>query len=507
MILQLTDDHRFLELVDASELELEQLRISLTKRIKNWRFNPRVQSGGWDGYYCYLIRDRYIPAGLWKIVVDVAKKYNYSIELNGVTQLFDTSINPDEFTEWAKNFFEGLRIKGEPVDLRDYQIETAYRILKFKKCAAELATSAGKTLITFMTLAYMLDKKLANKILVIVPSVSLVTQATDDFIEYNNKNKIKLKIQEIYSGQKIKPESNIVIGTYQSLVKKKPEYFEQFDVVMIDEMHKIKANSIKTILEKCVNVDYRFGLTGTFPKPDTLDRLTIMSYSGPLVNEVSAAFLQKKGYIAQCEVKVIELDYADEHIKKSFHDLYKRSKEDRSKVFNLEQNYVIANPARLAMITNIISKSTKNSLVLFHRLEHGEEIYNRLRQICVGKSIYYVDGSIDSDKREIFKKKMEQNDNIILVASFGTFSTGISVKNIHNIFFTESFKAEIIIRQSIGRGLRQHKNKDKLIIIDFVDNFCYGTWRNYVFKHGIERQNIYAEQQFPYSIKKLKFAA
>lgn len=505
MEFNLTEDRRFLEIKDCSKLELEQLRLSLTKRIHNWKFNPRVQSGSWDGYYCYLLRDKYVPVGLWKEVLEIARKYNYPIIFNDLSKLFDNEINQEDFNTWAQTFFDGFKLHGEPIDLREYQLETAFRILKFRKCSAELATSAGKTLISFMTVGYMLQMGLAKKVLYIVPNVGLVTQASDDFNTYNYKNQIKLKIEMIFSGQKPKPESNIVIGTFQSLVKKKADYFEQFDAVIIDESHKVTAASIKTILEKCISSEYRFGLTGTFPKPGTLDRLTIMCYSGPLVNEVSTAFLQKKGYIPNCEVKIIELDYAEDDVRRAFSDLYKQGPEERKKLFNLEQRYIVDNPSRLNMITNIISRSTKSSLVLFHHVDYGEKLFNQLKKTCQNKLVYYVDGSINNDMRDAFKKKMENNDNVILVASFGTFSTGISVKNIHNIFFTESYKSEIIIRQSIGRGLRQHKDKDKLIIIDFVDNICYGTHRNYLFKHAIKRQEIYQEQLFNYEIKKIKF--
>lgn len=505
MTFEISEDNRFLVLVDATLIELEQIRITLTKQVKNAKFNPRVKNGYWDGYYCYLYNDRYIPIGLWRELVDMAKKFNYQIYFKNLTSIFDNEIELDSFTKWANDFFEGFKMDGF-TGVREYQIESAFRILKFKKCSAELATSAGKTLISFLTVAYMLNMGLAKRILFIVPNVSLVNQAEEDFYSFNNRNQVKLKIEPIYSGQKPKKDSNIVIGTYQSLVKKKEEYFNDFDAVIVDEMHKVKAVSIKTILEKCVNVSYRYGLTGTFPKPGTLDRLTLMCYTGPLVNEVNASFLQKKGFVAKCEVKVIELDYAPDLVKEAFHKLSKNiDPEERKKVFNLEQKYVITNEDRLNMVTNIIGKSTKNALVLFHRIEHGEAMYEMLKRKFPNKSIYYVDGGIKDDIREAFKKKMEKQDDIILVASFGTFSTGISIKNIHNIFFTESFKSEIIIRQSIGRGLRLHASKDKLVIVDFVDDFTWGNWKNKLYKHGIERQLIYADQQFPYEVKKLRF--
>lgn len=504
MKFKLSDDGRFLELIEASELEHEQLKITLTKRIKNWRFNPRVKKGVWDGYYCYLYQNKYVPSGLWKEVLDMCKKYDYPVHFEGIRKIFDDSLEFDDFKEWVDDFFKGFKINGEPVTPYDYQIETAFRILKFRKCAAELATSAGKTLISFMVIGYMLEKKLSAKILFIVPNVSLVIQAYNDFLEYNHKNRVKLKMQMIYSGQEDLSNSNIVIGTYQSLVKKKKEYYDDFDAVVIDEAHKVKAHSIKSILEKCTNSNYRYGLTGTFPKPGTLDRITLMCYMGPLVNEVNANFLQNKGHITKCNVKIIEMDYAPDKTRKSFYEL-SQNKTQRKGLYNVEQNYIINNQSRLTMVTDIINKSTKNSLVLFHHTEYGKSLYERLREISEGKLVYYVAGETDSDIREIYKKKMENNNNVILVASYGTFSTGISVKNIHNIFLTESRKSEIIIRQSIGRGLRKHKSKDMLTIIDFVDNLNYSTWRSYHMRHSDERKKIYNEQKFPYQTKKLKF--
>lgn len=230
MILTLTDDNQFLRIDDATELELEQLRISLTKRIDSWRFNPLVKRGVWDGYVSYIRDDKWIPAGLWKYVIGVCKEYRFEVQINGIRRLIDSDMNADSFEQWALEFFKDSKITP-----RDYQIETAYNILKFRKCLAELATSAGKTLISFLTVAYMLEKQKAEKILFIVPNVSLVVQAHEDFHEYNYMNRIPLRIQQIFAGQKIKSNKNVVIGTYQSLIKKPKEYFEEFDAVVVDE--------------------------------------------------------------------------------------------------------------------------------------------------------------------------------------------------------------------------------------------------------------------------------
>ena len=498
MELSLTENKQLLRVDEATSLELEQLNISLTKRIDSWRFNPLVKKGVWDGYISYFKDDKWIPAGLWKEVMDICKEYRFELKINGISELFDRGISSESFQKWALDFFEDSDITP-----RDYQVEAAYNILKFRKCLSELATSAGKTLISFLTVAYILEKQKAEKILFIVPNVSLVIQASEDFMDYNYRNQVNIKIQQIYSGQKIRAGRNVVIGTYQSLIKKKSEYFNQFDAVIIDETHKAKSQSIKTILSKCKNADYRYGLSGTIPKSGTLDRLTLMAYTGPLITEVSANFLQNEGHIAKCRVKVIEMDYAPESAKNAFKEMAFNKYESKD-VFKFEQNYVINSPGRLNFICNIISRVRGNSLVLFHRIEHGQKIYEKLRQES-DKTIYYVDGGTDKDIREEYKKKMEAGDEVVIVASYGTFSTGISIKKIHNIFFTESFKSEVIIRQSIGRGLRQHESKDSVTIIDFVDDISSPDWDNYLTRHAKARQKIYKEQKFQYDIKKVKF--
>ena len=498
MELTLTDNKQFLRVDEASEMEVEQLNITFNRRIESWRFHPLVKKGLWDGYISYIKDDKWIPAGLWREVMTMCKQYKYELKLNGVTRLFDTSIKAADFEAWAMDFFDGSEIQP-----RDYQIEAAYNILKFRNCLSELATSAGKTLISFMAVAYLLEKQKAGRILFIVPNVSLVVQASEDFMDYNWRNQVNIKVQQIYSGQKIRPGRNVVIGTYQSLVKKDKEYFEQFDAVIVDETHKAKSQSIKTILQKCTGANYKFGLSGTIPKANTLDRLTLMAYTGPVITEVSANFLQNEGHIAGCKVKAIKMDYAAEATKNAFREMSQNRYESKD-VYKFESNYVIQSPGRLAFICNIISRVKGNSLVLFHRIEHGKKIYEKLRQES-DKNVYYVDGNTDKDIREEYKKKMEAGAEVVIVASYGTFSTGISINKIHNIFFTESFKSEVIIRQSIGRGLRKHKSKTAVNIIDFVDDLSSPDWDNYLIRHSKARQKIYREQKFPFEVKNVTF--
>lgn len=185
----------------------------------------------------------------------------------------------------------------------------------------------------------------------------------------------------------------------------------------VSNCHKAKSQSIKDILAKCKNAHYKFGLSGTLPKDGTLDKLTLMSQTGPVITEVKAAFLQKEGHIAGCKVKIIEMDYAPESTKIAFQELAQNRYESKD-VFQLEQNYVVNNQARLDFVVSVISKIPRNSLVLFHRIEHGKKIYDALRQNS-DKKVYYVDGSTDTDIREEHKKKMENSQDDHTIIEFG----------------------------------------------------------------------------------------
>lgn len=498
---ELTHNDKLLTLTSASELEMEQVRLSFTKEAANAKWDPRVKKGWWDGKISYFKSNRYLPSGLWHELVEVSKQYNFEIGIKGIERKFDREIDKDEFVAWVEEKFANSARKP-----RDYQIETAYEIIRYKSCLAELATSAGKTLIIYMVMAYLLETKKSHKILMIVPTVDLVVQSSEDFYEYNTDSvQLKLQIQQIFAGSVIRDGANIVVGTYQSLVKKDKEYFDAFDCVIVDETHKAKSASIKAILEKCEVADRKFGLSGTIPKPGTLDRLTLMAYTGPIITSIRADFLMEKGHITPCEVYAIEMSYAPQDVREGFKTLHARSEEDRKKLLNLEQNYAIQSEARLDFITDMILKNHKNSLVLFYRIEYGNKLYDKLRE-KTNRRVFYIDGSTDKDLREMHKENLEEGEQKIMIASYGTFSTGINVTNIHTIYLTESFKSEVIIRQSIGRGLRKHADKKKLLIIDFIDDYRIGRFNNYLYKHGLARQEIYREQNFPYQVRQVDLA-
>jgi len=231
MVFELIQEDNILNLLSATEIEMAQLALTFERESPNARWDPRVKKGLWSGKINYLKRGRYLPSGLWGELIDMCKQYNFPLEIKGIERKFDNSIKFEDFNTWVETSF-----KNSERQPREYQIKTAYDIIRYKSCLAELATSAGKTLIVYMIIAYLLESQKSKKILVIVPTVDLVVQSNDDFHEYNQSAlKIKLDIQQIYSGSVIRANSNIVIGTFQSLCKKTQEYFDEFDTVIADE--------------------------------------------------------------------------------------------------------------------------------------------------------------------------------------------------------------------------------------------------------------------------------
>ena len=227
MIWKLDPLGRTLELRNASGIELDQLNISFTRETAGARFDPRVKAGVWDGKINVFKANRYLPSGLWGELVSMCEKYNWPLEIEGSERLVDMESDESDFRSWVKE-----RWADATMQPRDYQVDTAWKLIRNRSCLAELATSAGKSLIAYLTLAYLLDRKGHRRILMVVPTVDLVIQATKDFTVYNDDSaQLDLKIEQIYSGTEKVSNANLVIGTYQSLVKRESSYLDGFDVI------------------------------------------------------------------------------------------------------------------------------------------------------------------------------------------------------------------------------------------------------------------------------------
>jgi superfamily II DNA or RNA helicase len=492
--LRVTENGKYLRLYEASEVELEQVQFSLKKRIRGFFYNPLVKKKLWDGYISFF-KDGYIPIGLWNEIFKLGETFNYKVEIEGLDRIIDVNFDEADFRKWCEDHFaDNPKYKA-----RDYQVDSAIAILKNRLTTSEIATSSGKTLITFLVYGYLMYKNSLNKMLVIVPNTTLVMQLNDDWEEYNN-GKLPMKIRMVYGGTKDNdPSANVIVGTFHSLTRKSIEYFRGIDCICVDEAHQAKTTSIKSVLDKCKDSVIRFGLSGTMLSDNSADYFTITAYLGPMVNSISPKFLFKEGYATPIKVKIIRLDYQSTDIREKLYDLRKsKTQLDGSQLLSLEKKMVVQHKGRFNFVVNLISKTSKNSLVLFSNIkdQYGKNIYEALKD-QTEKVCYYVDGGVSKEHREYYKKDMENGDNKVLVASFTTFSTGISIKNIHNIFFIESYRSEIIVKQSIGRGMRLLEGKESVNIIDIVDDLSWKKGErqndNYLLRHGKARLEFYKQ--------------
>lgn len=497
-----SEDLQWLLLQDYDEeVERKQLEISLTRKIHNHFFHPLVKKKHWDGAICFVDKRGplwKVPVGLWSEVFEIGEKYKIDVDITGLEQIIENDLTLEEFTNWANEFFADKELKP-----RDYQIEAAWRIVKFRYSCLEIATSSGKTLIAFIVLAYLKMIKRINKFLMIVPNTTLILQGSEDFEEYGLKELDNCEIQLIHGGNKNKISSGLMIGTYQSLVKQDESFFDGVEAVFVDESHQSHSKSIKEVVSRCKASKYRFGLSGTLTNRNTAEHLTIQQYLGPLVMEISPKFLFDNKYATPVSIKIVKMNWLSDDLKEKLYDL-RNNKQDMegNEIFNVERKLVISSDKRLKYIVDFISKTSKNSLVLFQSVGegYGKRIYDMLREIQNEKEVFYVDGDTDPERRDFYKGKMEEGTNKVLVASFGTLSTGVSVKNIHNIFLTESYKSEVLIKQSLGRGMRLYEGKEKVNVIDFVDDFTWKSSANYLIKHSNERIEIYKREKFEYKV-------
>ena len=497
----LSEDNQWLILAQCTEeVEKKQVELSLTKKIHNWYFHPLVKKKIWDGSINFIDKRGpfwKIPIGLWSEVLEIGKEYGYEFHIEGIEKLFLTDLKLEDFKAWVDEFF-----KDSDIEPREYQIEAAWKIVKFRYSVSEIATSSGKTLISFMIFAFLKSQGYIRKFLMIVPSTNLVIQGTEDFEDYGI-DQIGSKIQQIGGGSKMREGCDVVIGTFQSLVKKDREYFEEFDAVFIDEAHHTNSTSIKKIMSNCMHTGWRFGLTGTLTKRGSADHLTIQQYLGPVLVEISPDFLFRNNYATPVAIKIVILDWLSSEYKDKMAELKSSSeKMEGNDLYNLERKLVISNKARLNYIVDFINKTSKNSLVLFQSVkdEYGRNIWNGIRETNASKEAFYVDGDTNEQLREEYKSRMETGENKVLIATYGTFSTGISINNLHNIFLVESYKSEVLIKQSLGRGMRKMEGKEKVNIIDFVDDFSTVGYKNYLMKHSEARIAIYKNENFDYKI-------
>lgn len=488
--------------VDCSDIGIYyELNDYFAFRPDGYKFMPAFKSKRWDGFVrLFSMYNKSIPQGLFSNILKFAKNRQYKIEVdNSVKDSYVIDINDSEIY----NFLENITVKINDKDITpyQYQLDAVLTCLKSPKSLIVSPTSSGKTLQIGLLLRY-LESILENKILIIVPNVSLINQTHNDLIDYFNHNwNVDEHTHKIQAGTAKQSDKKIFISTYQSLIKitKSNEcldYFSQFDAIIVDEVHQAKAVTISNIVHSCVNAKYKLGFTGTLGTSKA-DNLSIQGLFGKSTEIITTKELMNDGKIANLKIKCIQLKYPDGICKSNTKMKYPD-----------EIDFIATNKQRSQFISTFSSMFKNNSLILVTRIEHGEMIRDFLMNDSknVNKNIHLITGSTKGLVREEIRQETENNNDTILISTYSLFSTGISIKNLHYIVFASPTKSKIRVLQSVGRGLRINKTKSSVVIYDLIDDFSWKSHKNYSVKHFFDRVEHYDSQQFDYSISKVELS-
>jgi len=435
MKFKISENGSELILIESTKEEYNQLKLSLSKFVKNYFFMARYKLTPWDGKINFL-RTNKIHFGLWHEVYRVCKEYGYPfiIENKDVFPV-DKTISIEDVKRFTDYFYKDYKEKEDitkPFVPYDHQVEAIYKLLKHKFGIIEVATAGGKSLI-FGTLVfyYLLNVNSDAKFLLIVPSIGLVTQFYNDIMDYNlgfhmeSKNPCDIKIDEIMSENPRKhfdKNPNIYIGTYQSLEKWTPEFFKQFDIVCCDESHTAKSPTLIKILERTFGyAKIRFGMSGTYPIEGSAELFTIESLMGPKLLNIKAKKLMDEGIIANVKIKGLILNHNDRNFAENVFSIKKAG--NGKKAYELEKKYAQNSMPRKIFMGKLVSKFKNNAMVLFHNIEYGTDLYNYFRDNVKDKDFYYIDGTTPKKKREAIKKELEKTTKKIeyTILNFGDY--------------------------------------------------------------------------------------
>jgi superfamily II DNA or RNA helicase len=444
--------------------------------VPNHQFTPAYKSRIWDGKIRLAdLRSFTIYHGLVPYIEIFCKERNYTLEIDS-----DVSVTQNFSVVEAEQFISTLNI---PLEVRDYQLKSFVHAVRNKRILLLSPTASGKSLIIYLILRHL---QLENKKgLLIAPTTSLVEQMYKDFEDYGYDSEQYCHRQ--YSGKEKHTNKFLTITTWQSIYKNPGEYFEQFDFVIGDESHQFKAKSLTTIMTQLINAKYRIGTTGTLDGSQT-HRLVLEGLFGPVYKATSTAELMDKGQLASFKIKCLILKHPESVCKVA-----------RSWDYNQELEYIVMNTARNNFIRNLALSLNGNTLILFQFVEkQGRSLHANIKEQTKNRHVFFVFGGTDVEIRESVRAITEKEKDAIIVASYGTFSTGVNIRNLHNIIFASPSKSRIRNLQSIGRGLRLGDNKDEAVLFDISDDFRIGKYTNYTLKHFVDRVRIYDDEKFKY---------
>jgi superfamily II DNA or RNA helicase len=458
-----------------------------TFRVPGFQFTPSFKAKMWDGKIrLYNRNTKLIYRGLVQEIENFCKGRGYKF-------VYDNGFAEEFSVKEAVEFIERLDPKFPP---RDYQIDAFVRAIRDRRRLLLSPTASGKSMIMYLVMMKILDAGIDSKGLIIVPTINLVEQLYTDFEDYSEKNgwPVKDNVHKIYQGKDKNTEKSVTISTWQSIYKEGPGYFEQFDFVLGDECHHFKSKSLTTIMSQLVNSTQRIGLTGTLDDAKT-HKLVLEGLFGPVYKVTTTKELMEAKHLAQFNIKCLVLKHRDEVCKEMA----------KAKLtYKQELDYLVDNKARNKFIRNLALSLEGNTLVLYQFVKkHGVILYDMIVSEAGDRKVFFVHGGTDVEMREKIRAITEKETNAIIVASFGTFSTGINIKALHNMILASPAKSRIRVLQSIGRTLRLDNTKTVATLFDISDDLRWKKKENFTLKHFMERLKMYGQEKFNMKIYKI----
>jgi len=464
----------------------QELANFFTFEVPGAKFMPAYKARLWDGKIrLYDIHRKTLYAGLYSYVREFANRNGYQF-LDAKNDTYK-KLPVGNFTyENVEEFADSLELtaRGESIEIRDYQLDAIQKCMNEHRAMLLSPTASGKSLIIYTLMRHYVGT--GKKCILIVPTTSLVEQMYKDFEDYSYVNQwpVDRYCQKLYSGFTKDITSDVLITTWQSIYKQPRAWFEQFNVVFGDEAHQFKAKSLGTVMEKMTNIPYRIGTTGTLDGKQ-VHRLVLEGMFGPVFKVTTTKELMKSGRVAELNIKCLLLKYDEDTRKKRKNNLYQE-----------EMDFLVSNSKRNRFIVNLAKSLKGNTLVLFQYVDkHGIVLYDMCKD-SEDLEVHIVHGDVKVTEREAIRYKATKNSNMLVFASYGTFSTGINMPSIENVIFASPSKSKIRNLQSIGRGLRLNEGKTHCNLYDIADDLTYKSWKNHTLNHFLERVKLYSEEQF-----------
>jgi superfamily II DNA or RNA helicase len=494
-------------LIDCETSILRELAEKFEFFVQGYKFMPSYKAGVFDGKIRLLnLNFGTLPIGLFNQLSENAKELGYKVKVE--SNQYGSPNDKDPVTkEEIVKFCKSLKLhsSGNPIEMRDYQIDSMYNCIYNQRQISLTSTGGGKSAIIYCLYRWYLTKDI-GKFLIVVPTKGLLTQMKSDFKDYSSHNgfDVDKECQLIGGGfDKTLTDASLVIALWQSIFRLPVQFYNNFGVILGDECHTYKADCCKGCFEQAVKTKYKFGVTGSLDKSET-NKLVLTGLIGEVSKVKTTRELIDEGKLSDIKIKCLLLKYNKETKK-----LFKQTAIENhvSKVdYQDEIAFLCDHSKRNIFIRNLALTQTGVTLILFNRIEHGKHLKDLILSKGTDHEVHYVSGEIDSDEREAIRQAcMTSNKNVILLGSSGTLSTGVNLPNINNIIFAAPTKSVIKVVQSIGRGLRKSEGKTHLNLYDIVDVIGTGkTTSNYAYKHFIDRLAIYVQEEFDYRLLEIE---